>query len=311
MVDSSPSLFDAIEPSSRSSGFESLEDAWDAYAVNRARGASPFVAAVAVAARADRLGHAFAVGYPAALERLIPGVALPPALCVTEDGGNGPRAILTTLEPTSSGYRLDGTKSFVTFGSLAEELVVAARAGIRPDGRPEIAVVRIPASRKGITVEELPPTSFVPDVPHARLGLDHVKVRDDERLPGDGYLGYVKPFRTIEDIHVVGAAVAYALGFARRVGGSPALVARLAADLAALDRLHDAAPLNSAVHVVLHGCYSGAVDTLRGSEFNQVLREAAPEERERWRRDEALLSVAQKAREVRFEAAQRVLAAQE
>ena len=36
-------------------------------------------------------------------------------------------------------------------------------------------------------------------------------------LPGDGYDIYLKPFRTIEDIHVHAALIGYLVGVARRL----------------------------------------------------------------------------------------------
>ena len=144
-------------------------------------------------------------------------MGLPCALCVTEANGNSPRAIATSLSPAPGGYRLDGNKTFVTFGTLAKALIVVARVGEKSDGRPDLAVVRIPAERVGVRLVELPPTPFVPEVVHASVHLDGAEVRDHERLAGDGYLEYVKPFRTVEDIHVVGATLGYLVGLARRV----------------------------------------------------------------------------------------------
>ena len=276
---------------------------WAAYAAERRAGRSPFSSAILVAARADRLGHAFAVGYPAALEHLVPGVALPCALCVTEDGGNSPRAIKTTLRPDGDVHRIDGEKSFVTFGTLAEELIIVARVGDRPDGRPDLTVIRIPADRDGVSVEELPPTAFVPEVVHARLSLHGAVVREPERLPGDGYLRYVKPFRTIEDIHVVGATLGYVVGWARRVEASASFIAELSSALVALDALRTHPPLEPRVHVALHGVYQHVTDLLRGDAFSELLRAAAGEERDRWQRDQVLLRVASKARDARFQRA--------
>ena len=68
----------------------------------------------------DRLAYAFAAGYWSALYCLIP--SLPEktitSLCVTEEQGNHPKAIKTTLESTSdpekSFWLLNGSKNFVT-----------------------------------------------------------------------------------------------------------------------------------------------------------------------------------------------------
>lgn len=301
------SVLDVLAHKPSEATWQGLSEVLDAYSKRRAKGRSPFSSAVDVAARADRLGQAFAAGYLASLERLVPGVHLPCALCVTEKGGNGPRAVETSLRVDGDGYRLDGEKSFVTFGTLAKTLLVVGRAGTKADGRPNLAVVCIPADRDGTLVEELSPTSFVPEVPHARLVLEGVPVEPDERLPGDGYLEYVKPFRTIEDIHVLGATLAYVIGWALRVGVAPNLIVELSASLVAFAALEDAEPLDPRTHLALHGCHERLAAVVEGDQFALLLRAASSDERGRWGRDRMLLSVASKARQARFEAAKRAL----
>lgn len=107
----------------------SIDAVWDSYHGARDSGADPFYSAVRVASTVDRLGLAFAAGYSAALEHLIPDVTLPCALCVTEADGNHPRAIKASLKASNAGpgYTLDGAKTFVTFGNIAKTLIVAAR----------------------------------------------------------------------------------------------------------------------------------------------------------------------------------------
>lgn len=280
-----------------------LAGTWGAYQRERAHGASPFTAAVVVASQVDRLGFAFAVGYPAALEQMIEGVRLPCALCVTEAKGNSPRSIETILQPKGDGFELRGTKSFVTFGNLAETLIVLAKLGVKTDGRPDLAVVQIPSSRAGVALLELPKAPFVPEVPHTSVRFDAVEVHASERLPGDGYLNYVKPFRTIEDIHVVGVALGYLVGLARRTQASSTLIAELSADLMALDHLRDFPPLDPRVHIALHGVYQRLTRLVRSEDFARLLDSAPEHERDRWERDQALLQVASKARAARFERA--------
>ncbi len=286
---------------------QSLPEVWKAYQRERAAGAPPFTAAVAVASQVDRLGFAFAVGYPAALEHMVEGVRLPCALCVTEANGNSPRAIETTLERKGDRYELRGTKTFVTFGSYAETLIIVARVGEKPDGRPDLAVVRIPSSRDGVVLQELPETPFMPEVPHTSVQLDGVEVLANERLPGDGYLDYVKPFRTIEDIHVLGATLSYLVGLARRTRAPTTLIAELSADLVALDRLRDGPPLDPRVHVALHGVYRHVTRFVGSEDFARLLDSAPDDEQDRWERDQALLRVASKARHARFERAKKDL----
>lgn len=292
------SLFAAQDPALRSS----LEAVWKSYQSARARGAAPFDAAVQVAASVDRLGLAFAAGYSAALEQLIPDVILPCALCVTEADGNHPRAIKASLEAsdTGSGYTLDGTKTFVTFGAMAKTLIVAARVGEQSDGKPELAVVRIPADREGVSLHELPAISIVPEIPHAWVEFHEVSVDAGERMNGDGYLDYVKPFRTVEDIHVLATASAYLLGLAKRCAGAAEWMSELCAAIVTLDLLRAAPPSDPGVHVALHGVTQSLSRLFSDKVFAKIWEAAPAEERARWERDRKLLRVANAAREARF-----------
>jgi acyl-CoA dehydrogenase len=279
-----------------------LGSVWEGYRRALDGGSTPFRAAVQVASSVDRLGLAFAAGYSAALQTLVPDAVLPCALCVTEAGGAHPRAIESTLQASEAdaAYTLNGLKTFVTFGNLAQTLIVAVRAGEQADGKPELAVVRIPADRDGVSLQELPPITFVPEVPHAQVEFRDVSVDASERLSGDGYLKYVKPFRTIEDIHVYGSAVAYLLGLGQRTKAPHGFLAELVAVLVTLERLRESAPLDPTVHIALHGV-SQHLDRLFSSNvFASIWDAASAEERERWERDRKLLQVASTAREARF-----------
>ncbi len=280
----------------------SINAVWDSYHGARDSGADPFYSAVRVASTVDRLGLAFAAGYSAALEHLIPDVILPCALCVTEADGNHPRAIKASLKASNagSGYTLDGAKTFVTFGNIAKTLIVAARVGEQSDAKPELAVVRIPADRAGVSLNELPAIPFVPEIPHARVEFHDVQVDDWERMGGDGYLDYVKPFRTVEDIHVFATSSAYLLGLAKRCAGPADWMSELCALIATLDRLRAAPPLDPGVHVALHGAIENLSRLMSRDEFSKLWEDAPAEERARWERDRKLLQVASTAREARF-----------
>ncbi len=99
----------------------------------------------------------------------------------------------------------------------------------------------------------MPPTSFVPEVPHARVRLEGVRVAASAVFEGDAYVRIVKPFRTIEDIHVHAATIAYLVAEARRRGWAPAWIERSAMLLHALGRIATLDPLASETHVALAG----------------------------------------------------------
>lgn len=272
----------------------------------------PFARALAHGATASNLGEAFYEGYQAALCELLPGLdaSARAALCVTEAEGGHPRAVKATLSTDVGVTTLSGEKAFVTGADRADHLFVVAREGVREDGTPRLRVVRLVQTHgawpSGVYVSALPPTPFAPNVRHARVRLVDVEVAPAAILPGDGYLGYVRPFRTVEDIHVVGAIAAFLVALTRSILSERPRTERLLAGISALDALASRSPAAPNVHLalagaleVIRGACEGLVESLDG--HTQPLRMAEV------RRDLALLRVAEGARRVRSETAWRAL----
>lgn len=244
---------------------------------------------------ADRPAYAFASGYQEALRRLVPDLGPHTwALCATEVGGTHPRAIQTTLEPEDQGWRMSGHKQWATLGPHAHGFMVFASVGMDDEGRNRLAAVRVPADRPGVHVETMPETPFVPEIPHARLRLDRVRVEPDERLPGDAFERYLKPFRTIEDCHVHAALLAWILQVARRTSWPRDLVERLLVLLVALSGLDDADMTSPAIHIGLSGLMLDSAALLAACEPHWGQMDA--QSHARWQRDRALLGVAGNAR---------------
>lgn len=270
---------------------------WQALALP---GATPAALAIAGGFAADRVGWAFASGYQAALRALLPELDAHTlaAFCVTEEAGNRPRDIRTTLTREVSGHwRIDGAKRWTTLGPAGTQLLVvgALAEGADPGERPALRVARVPVPSPGLVIEPMPPTGFVPEVPHARLRLQGVRVPADALLPGDGYADYVKPFRTIEDLHVTLAGLAYLLRESRARAWPAAHAEQLVAALMLLASLaaHDArSPL-------LHLGLAGALQLAQRLYVEAgALFAATPDDpaAQRWRRDQALFGIAGTAR---------------
>lgn len=270
----------------------------DAAAFLAEAGAYSFDAAVLSSTRVSPLGYAFAAAYQAALVRLVPGRGGAAAFAVTEEGGGHPRAILSTLAPKGPNYTLSGTKTWVTLGTEGQHFLVAARlAGEDVDGHPVLRLVVVRRDAPGVTIEALEKTPFVPEIPHARLVLDEVAIAASDVLLGDGYADYVKPFRTVEDAHVLGAVTSWILAWASRTSAPEDLRFRL---LAIVSGAREAAlfdPKSPEGHLVLAGLFA----TLRAfTHENAALFAAFPEAiRAIWERDRVLLGVGGKAREAR------------
>lgn len=258
---------------------------------------------------ADRVGWAFAGGYQAALHALVPDLprdALA-AFCATEENGNRPRDIKTTLTPQADGtIAVSGAKRWTTLGPDSTLLlVVTALAG--NDGRPQLKVVRVPASAPGVELQLMPETGFVPEVPHARIRLDDVLLPAAAVLPGDGYDAYVKPFRSCEDIYVSLGVLAYLLREAR-ARAWPAFAEKLAAAIVALSAIGDGDITSAGSHLALAGALHWTHALYQEADALWAACGSDPAAA-RWQRDRALFALAGTARGLRASKAWEALAA--
>lgn len=275
---------------------------WPRWKDGAARAPTPAAMAVLGGFDADRVGWAFVAGYQAAMRVLVPSLPAEAvaAFCVTEEGGNRPRDIRTRIEPgTDGGWTVSGAKRWTTLGPESSVLfVVGALPQADDAGRPRLKVARVPAGSAGLRLLPMPPTRFVPEVPHARVQLDAVRVAADALLPGDGYAACVKPFRTIEDTHVTLAVLAYLLREARARAWPAAFAERLVATLAALGSAAAGPVDDPALHVMLAGALriAHALYAEAGALWSALPEDAAAR---RWQRDAALFDVAHTARQAR------------
>jgi alkylation response protein AidB-like acyl-CoA dehydrogenase len=279
---------------------------WQAWLSVDTAGASPAALAVAGGFAADRVGWAFASGYQAALRALVPDLPRDTltALCVTEAEGNRPRHIGTTITPQSDGtLRIDGAKRWTTLGpSSTLLLIVGALPVAAGTSRPLLRVARVPVPTPGLVLQPMPPTRFVPEVPHAQVLMQDVRVGADALLPDDGYDAYVKPFRTIEDLHVTLAMLAYLLreGRARRWPAS--FNEEVVAAISLLMHLATEDQRAASTHVALAGALRIA-HRLYADASALWAADADDPAAQRWQRDVPLFEVAGSAREQRAERA--------
>jgi hypothetical protein len=267
---------------------------------------------------ADRLGYAFVGGYGAALARLVdhvgqsqgvaPGHAFPErplpanlAFCATEAGGAHPRAIATRLDKQGGALVLDGEKTFATLATVADELLVVASRGIEADGKNRLRIVRVKPNAKGVEIVPRPDTPFAPEIPHALVRFKSVVVENEDMLPGDGYEQWVKPFRTIEDTHVIASVIGYLQGAARAHDFGHDVSAELISVALSLIDVGARDPSKPLTHIVL----AGILGTTRRlvAALDSSWEKAPEEERARWMRDRPILMVAENARGKRMDAA--------
>lgn len=232
-------------------------------------------------------GLAFLAGYQAALRRLWPAApAGIGALCTTEQHGLRPDDVRTRLE----GLILNGRKGFVIAGSAAAWLLVSARdEGLGECSRLSLCVVSSDAP--GVTIEDGPPLTMVPDIPHGRLLLQGASC---QKLAGDGWHDYVKPFRTLEDLHVLAALVSWLHGVGLECAWPQTLQLRLIGLLTAAAEVSRLSPGDVSTHLLLAALDAQWIATLPS--VDEALEQGPSHWALLWRRDRAILDLARHAR---------------
>ncbi len=134
------------------------------------------------------------------------------AFALTEpEAGSDVAALATTATPDGNGHvRLDGAKTWISNGGIADRYVVFARTGEAPGARGLSAFV-VDAGTPGFTIAERLET--IAPHPLATLRFDGARIPAGNRIGGPGE-GFKVAMATLDVFRsTVGAA---ALGFARR-----------------------------------------------------------------------------------------------
>ncbi len=144
------------------------------------------------------------------LERTRSGDAISAFALTEPDSGSDVAALATTAEPDGDDYVLNGEKTWISNGGIADLYVVFARTGEAP-GAKGLSAFIVEADRPGLEIRERLHT--IAPHPLARLGFNNLRVPKANRIgePGQGFriaMSVLDVFRA-----TVGAA---ALGMARR-----------------------------------------------------------------------------------------------
>jgi acyl-CoA dehydrogenase len=194
---------------------------------------------------------------------------------------------------------VSGEKRFATLAPVADVLLVLAKTGER-DGRNVLRIAVVDPRAPAVRIEPMAALAFAPEVPHATVTFDGTPASGV--LDGDGYERYVKPFRTLEDVHVMAALLAYVTVEARARGWPLSVAEDAMAAIAAFRAISDLPPLDPAVHIVLAGALRAARAVLEAAD--RCFAEGPSDEAaQRWTRDRPLAAVAERARALRLEAA--------
>jgi alkylation response protein AidB-like acyl-CoA dehydrogenase len=273
-------------------------EAWYASLLERIGHPAPLQLALLGGRLAATPGLAFLAGYQGALRALWPAAPWTlGALCVTENRSTRPADMSTRINALT----LDGRKDFVTAAEAADWLLVAARE--EGSGAPvQLALGVVRNGAPGVQIETLPALPLMPDISHGRL---HLQGAHCERLPGDGWDDYVKPFRTLEDTHVLAALTAWLFGLGQESAWPQALQLRLLGLLAGCAEVARQCPSAADSHLMLAGLFA-QFDSLR-AELDAAFAAGDGHWAQLWQRDQGLLAIAGSARKKRLQKAQALL----
>ena len=133
--------------------------------------ASPFLSTAVMAVTALRRG-----GTKAQQQQWLPAIASGKALmtlAVDEGRRHNPRGSALTATKQGNGFKLDGAKTFVPDGHVADSLIVAARTAGKPGESAGISLFLVGAKAKGLSIER---TIMVDSRNAARLQFKDVAV---------------------------------------------------------------------------------------------------------------------------------------
>ncbi len=145
------------------------------------------------------------------LPRVARGEAIAAFALSEPEAGSDVAAMSTTATPDGSGHvRIDGTKTWISNGGIADHYVVFARTGEAPGAR-GLSAFMVDAETPGLEIAER--IDVIAPHPLATLRFDGCRVPLTQRIGGPGE-GFKVAMATLDVFRsTVGAA---ALGFARR-----------------------------------------------------------------------------------------------
>lgn len=134
------------------------------------------------------------------------------SFAITEpDAGSNSHNITTSAEKDSEGWVLRGTKAFISGVEDADQIVVLARTGQRPDGRGLLSLFAVDPNAEGLTRSHIPTAVECPEQQWT-LFFDSVRLGHD-RLIGTENQGLRAVFDGLNPERLLGAT--QAIGLAR------------------------------------------------------------------------------------------------
>jgi alkylation response protein AidB-like acyl-CoA dehydrogenase len=153
-------------------------------------------------------------GTPDQRDRLLPGIAsgrLKFAFAITEpDAGSNSHRLATLATRDGDGYRLSGTKHFISGVDEADQILVVARTGADASGRASLSLFVVPPDAPGLARQVIPMEIVAPEKQFV-LFLDNVW-DGEENLVGQEGDGLRQIFFGLNPERVTSAAMACGVG---------------------------------------------------------------------------------------------------
>ncbi|MBC2715265.1 MAG: hypothetical protein HF978_08160 [Desulfobacteraceae bacterium] len=255
------------------------------------------------------IAFAFAAGYCSALQSLVP--VLPKnaitCFCITEEGGGHPRVIKSQLVPLLNDadqgktFTLNGKKKYITCAKEADLFLVAASDGIRDDGKNSIRMIKIDSKTPGIKIVPMKDIRLVPEISHGELIFTDVTIFETDLLPGDGYIDYIKPFRTIEDLHISAGILGYLFRNACKYDWDRDIKESILSRIVSVRNLALSSSSAPEVHIVIGDVLKQIKELFKLLE--PFWEKVGGEAKQAWDRDKTLMNIADKARTRRLQTA--------
>jgi len=181
----------------------SIEELLRQWLLLRQRGESARAAALRLSDQINGPVQGFGIAVQSAIAECFP-LSTPMqlrALCVTERSGNRRKDICCEAETDRAGrLRLTGQKTFVTLGSAASQLLVAAKSFASGASTDEFRMVVVQSNSPGVMSRFVSSERSPPELSHSEFFFAKAPVV--EALPGDAFNAYLRRFRVIEDLYL-------------------------------------------------------------------------------------------------------------
>ncbi|MFJ8825446.1 acyl-CoA dehydrogenase family protein [Streptomyces sp. NPDC102467] len=132
------------------------------------------------------------------------------AFALTEpEAGSDAASLTTTARRVDDGWRIDGSKRYITNAHWADELVVFARTGEASEGAAGVTAFLVPRGAEGVTTRLPSRMNGHAEAPVAEIELVDVRVDDSAILGGQVGKGFAAALRGINHarLHVAATCV--------------------------------------------------------------------------------------------------------